>query len=71
LVIGAHIRVKIVHIAKKPGMKIPIWPLDKIQKGVEWICCNRAKSTISRCIRGIFENFRGIKGTLDHLSRKF
>jgi hypothetical protein len=51
-------------------MKISIWSLGKIQKGLVWGYSNRAKSIILGRVSEIFEIFRG-KGTLDHPSRKF
>jgi hypothetical protein len=51
-------------------MKIPSWDSGKIQKGFEWRCQNRAKSTILGHFLGIFEIFRGGKGTPDHKTRK-
>jgi hypothetical protein len=51
-------------------MKIPSWVSVKIQKGLEWRCQNREKSTILCHFLGIFEIFRGGKETPYHQSRK-
>jgi hypothetical protein len=50
-------------------MKIPNWPLGKIQEGLVWGYTNKEKSTILGCISGIFKIFGG-KGTPDDQSRK-
>jgi hypothetical protein len=67
-VIINQIKVKILQIAQKVGMKIPIWDLRQIPKELEWRCSNREKSIIFGCFSRIFENFKGEKGIPDHQS---
>jgi hypothetical protein len=52
-------------------MKIPSWDSGKIQKGWSGDAQNREKSTIPGHFLGIFEIFRGGKGTPDHQSKIF
>jgi hypothetical protein len=40
--------------SQKVGMKIPIWALGKIQKGLVWGYSNREKSTIPWACFGDF-----------------
>jgi hypothetical protein len=52
-------------------MKIPNEYFGLIKKCLEWRCQNRAKSINLEHFGGVFEIFKGGKGTTFHESRKF
>jgi len=66
----AQIKVIFSQGVQKEGMKVSSLSLGKIKNGLEWIFQNMQKSSIPRYFLGIFEIFKGGKGTPDHRSRK-